>query len=529
MKLDDLTEEISKLEDQLQALDQHCSSLLTDANTELSKINLSTSIEELQTTFSQLERTLESLQQELARKFQNSEGEALLSLEEIRELVASLAPGTSHEKDQHKTPFGVRSLECLRKLLFLTALQVNQFFVIENWKLIKQALKIWADLVRKRINLEEVENVGDLVRTAWGALFAICPVISTTYHSVKSLFYGVEKNMLGLIISDESGQALPYMALGVLYRGKGFVAVGDPLQLEPVTTAPAWVRACLDKKFELSKTLGNQAGLYLPGACQAIRGPNLEIDTSVQVLADRASPVFDTVHCQGQSVEVGVPLWIHFRCASPIYDIANQIAYGGNMVQAKWMKNEPGFALWINVEDPAMTSNVSDLEIEAAFKVMLGECRTQDIKEALASIGLLPDEPLPLEETYVISPFKEIRPQIYRLIANRLRDRNPLFTQFLKMNWRGWVNRHVGTVHTFQGKEAKMVFFCLGGKTPGAKKWATKKPNLWNVAVTRAKRGLFIVGNFENWKEIKPEWFDSDEENSLTAKGYFKFVELSKR
>jgi superfamily I DNA and/or RNA helicase len=52
-----------------------------------------------------------------------------------------------------------------------------------------------------------------------------------------------------------------------------------------------------------------------------------------------------------------------------------------------------------------------------------------------------------------------------------------------------WVRQAVGTVHTFQGKQAAAVFFVLGADktTLSAIEWASRKPNLLNVAVTRAQ------------------------------------------
>ena len=65
-----------------------------------------------------------------------------------------------------------------------------------------------------------------------------------------------------------------------------------------------------------------------------------------------------------------------------------------------------------------------------------------------------------------------------------------------------WVFERVGTIHTVQGREAEAVIFVLGAPNPdqtGARGWAGKQPNLLNVAVTRAKEALYVIGNRNLW------------------------------
>lgn len=62
-----------------------------------------------------------------------------------------------------------------------------------------------------------------------------------------------------------------------------------------------------------------------------------------------------------------------------------------------------------------------------------------------------------------------------------------------------------GTIHTMQGKEALVVVLVLGGEAnpqlPGAREWVVEKANMLNVAATRAKRRLYVIGDRADWSK----------------------------
>ena len=50
------------------------------------------------------------------------------------------------------------------------------------------------------------------------------------------MYHGIPKDFIDYLFIDEAGQAVPQSAVGALYRSKSVVAVGDPIQIEPVVT-----------------------------------------------------------------------------------------------------------------------------------------------------------------------------------------------------------------------------------------------------------------------------------------------------
>lgn len=85
-------------------------------------------------------------------------------------------------------------------------------------------------------------------------------------------------------------------------------------------------------------------------------------------------------------------------------------------------------------------------------------------------------------DIYVISPF--------RSIASYCNDRLKAYQKV-----------SAGTIHRFQGKEADIVFLVLGSNpgSAGARNWASQKPNMLNVALTRAKKRIYVIGNKKLW------------------------------
>jgi superfamily I DNA and/or RNA helicase len=191
---------------------------------------------------------------------------------------------------------------------------------------------------------------------------------------------------------------------------------------------------------------------------------------SAQSLADRVTSVGTYIDVNSdQPIWTGIPLRAHRRCGEPMFSLSNTIAYNGQMVKVTpdVISNIPR-SVWIDVTGYTVLDRHAIAEEIEVLRMHLQQLRHYSGK------------------IYVISPFVSV--------AGICRE------EFR------WVP--CGTIHTFQGKEAEVVFLVLGTLPAGAhaRNWVAQSPNMLNVAVTRAKERLYVIGNREAWS--KHRYFD---------------------
>ncbi|MET1532627.1 ATP-binding protein [Burkholderia sola] len=341
-----------------------------------------------------------------------------------------------------------------RTRVFMEALNLHKAFVISQAADIGKNLTALFDVLQGNVPADAAHAA---VRAAWQTLFFIVPVVSTTFASLPRLFEHLGREELGWLLIDEAGQAVPQSAVGGIWRAKRAIVVGDPLQLEPVLTIPFSAQQALRAKFGVSET-------WLPGRL------------STQKLADRVATVGTAlVDHERKPLWVSSPLRVHRRCDKEMFEISNKIAYSDMMVFGTEGR-KPLHLLpssWIHVESAEAEGHWIPAEGEMALSIL------RDVA------------PETRDKIYVISPFRDVVRGLESLLHKA------------KLS-----NVEIGTIHTVQGKESDVVLLVLGGnpKRPGAKAWASQKPNLLNVAVSRAKRRIYVIGNRRVWKQF--DYFD---------------------
>ena len=296
----------------------------------------------------------------------------------------------------------------------------------------------------------------------WDTLFLVVPLVSTTFASFPRLFRGVGREQLAWVLIDEAGQAAPQYCAGALWRARRAVIVGDPLQLEPVVGIPA----------ELTDPLRERCAA-------AVR--HMPPKASAQTLADLSNRygIYLDEDDPERRIWLGSPLIVHRRCIDPMFGIANAIAYEGKMVYGAGTDRLGGAVPW---------SRWLDASAEAGEGHWIPGQGQRALDAMLKLVGYQPRDEDGRLRAFVITPFSEVARKMRELLATRY-------------DWVD-VNAMCGTVHTFQGKEADYVVFLLGGdpRKPGViSRFAGRSPNLVNVAVTRARKRLYVLGKREYW------------------------------
>lgn len=365
-----------------------------------------------------------------------------------------------HEAKHLSSVWVDREFEVLRSRLFISALKIHEVVLRANAFDIRSF--IWT--AKKVLKGETTVKAKELV-AIWNTLFLICPVVSTSLASVRRL--PNVKEWIGHVLIDEAGQATPQSIVPLLQRAKKATIVGDPLQVEPVFKVPSPV---VDR---LRRDSGADVRFSpTTGSAQTVADSTMKMGAWVSTGVDDAHRVW-----------TGIPLRVHRRCAEPMFGVANRIAYADQMVQGAQSAicdamPDAGASCWMDVRGTTAEEKVVREEMALLERSLQRFAREWPQKNGSdASIC-------------VISPFvaveraaRDVARHVFGPAAHKLCP--------------------TGTVHRFQGREMDVVFLVLGSH-PGdngfrSRAWASARPNLLNVAITRARSRIYVIGNLDDW------------------------------
>ena len=466
--------------------------------------------EEAHSNFVKQFNTVKKLRKELGEQINLAETEGLAEYGEGDERFICLSDSlldalcSSNINDrmiaQRSNPYSTQYYGREREKLFHAALLFTKEFILSS-RCCQQNLmllgKAWGvDTYNNCFSYVNFSERDGILKRCMTPLFQtlqlLVPVISTTFASAGQFFKYVNKmDALGTIIVDEAGQATPQMALRLFSKASRAIVVGDPNQIEPVVS---------DELSFLSSTLDQDIG-------EAYSDRTISVQKVADYLSSYGGIQTDAL---GEDRKwVGLPLYVHSRCIEPMFSVSNHLSYGDAMLR---ITPDPPPEIvqtfchpaseWINVSGQAEnTKNHFILEqgetvlrfLDNAFRL-----NAERVNSETQTIG--PD-------LFIISPFHTVVEGMKQLITVSAVDQYPFLKQYhhIVENWLiDDVNPHIGTVHTFQGREANEVIFLLGCDEDSRKSanWVSK--NIVNVAASRAKYRLYVIGDAKVWSTCAP-------------------------
>lgn len=284
-------------------------------------------------------------------------------------------------------------------------------------------------------------------------------------------------NYADLLVVDEAGQISPEIGVPAFAFAKRAVVVGDEQQIPPVWGITRALDIAMAISNDVIKTKEDFGLLETSGiSCSC---------SSVMKVA--------ALSCPFEKYGKGLFLSEHRRCYNEIIEYCNDLVYEGNLEPLrKSARADNSYVL------KAYLPPMGYKNIESSVSQRYGTSR-QNIVEA-GEIVLWIEKNFPiLYEKYkfhaenkgeefkpkeilgIITPFKRQSILIKQIIRTKLSE----YEKFVS----------VGTVHTFQGAERKVIIFSsVYGNTEGCF-FINANKSLMNVAVSRAKDSFLVFGD----------------------------------
>lgn len=367
-----------------------------------------------------------------------------------------------------------KALQALNKAIPIEEVEVKRRDAQELLAVNGQELwRLWTGLISDRMSAEDrqllaqyatilkmvAQNPSTVASATWRQYYqlsnkvvSVLPCWAITALSAHGRI-PLDPGYFDLVVIDEASQCDIASTLPLLFRAKRAVIIGDPQQLRHITQLPV----------QVDQLLLEQRGLL---------ERFLEWSYSTCSLYSLAASRVPT--------DAIVMLRDHHRSHADIIGFSNEKFYDGQLRVAtrydRLIRANDGPAVrWIEVQGKAETIRggwANQAEAEATVMELRRLVLEQGYK---GSVG-------------VVSPFRGQANLISELIT---RD-GPLHSVLSSRDFL------VHTAHGFQGDERDLMIFSpvvtshMPRNTAG---WLDRTPNLFNVAITRARGALIVVGD----------------------------------
>ena len=264
--------------------------------------------------------------------------------------------------------------------------------------------------------------------------------------------FNLESGLFDLVIVDEASQCSLAAVLPLAYRAKRLTLVGDPNQLNPIVSL----------SDGLLQGIAEQSGFDNSELRE--RGIHHKDGSAYQAFEFARRP------------EKPVLLNEHFRCHPHIARWFNRTFYQGNLTvltDVSDSDNRDRYISWYDVagvaERPHTGSWINQAEAEQVIRHLL-----LVLKSGYKNVG-------------VVAPFVAQSQLIARLARNHLGQDKLDDISFVS-----------GTAHRLQGDERDVVILSSvisPEMSESGVRWVEKERNLLNVAVSRARQALIVIGH----------------------------------
>lgn len=357
---------------------------------------------------------------------------------------------------------------------------------VEFWLAVHYYEALWLSRDYPITENQKGKNFEDVLDKMYRRLTMLTPCMVMTCFVLPKHFKaydGNEKknyymyNYADLLVVDEAGQISPEIGVPAFAFAKRAVVVGDEQQIPPVWGTP--------KALDIAMAISNDV---IRTKDDFVQLENCGLNCSNSSVMKVAS-----LSCPFEKFGKGLFLSEHRRCYNEIVQYCNDLVYEGCLEPLR------GFARTDekNVLDGYLPP-MGYKHIESAVSERCGTSR-QNRVEAEGIVFWIERNFSILCEKYkmnaesngdefkskeilgIITPFKCQSFLIKQLIRNRLPEYEELIA--------------VGTVHTFQGAERKVIIFSsVYGNTEGCF-FINANKSLMNVAVSRAKDSFLVFGD----------------------------------